>query len=90
MTWAWEGVVVQLPLDFCAIWERGVRLRQTCALFIAPVLLLGRGVVPLAGRQSCSCNREINFLSVNQILSPFHVMGCNFNSTQLSVFKDAF
>lgn len=90
MTRTWERVVVQLPLDFCAIWERGVRLRQTCALFIASVLLLGRGVVALAGRQSRSCNREKNFLSVNQILSPFRVMGCSFNSTQLSVFKDAF
>lgn len=90
MTWTWERVVVQLPLDFCALWERGVRLRRTCAIFIASVLLLGRGVVPLAGRQSCSCNREINFLSVNQILSPFHVTGCSFNSTHLSVFKDAF
>lgn len=90
MTRTCERVVVQLPLDFCAIWERGVRLRQTCALFIASVLLLGRGVVALAGRQSRSCNREKKFLSVNQILSPFRVMGCNFNSTQLSVFKDAF
>lgn len=90
MTRTWERVVVQLPLNFCAIWERGVRLRQTCALFIASVLLLGRGVVALAGRQSRSCNREKKFLSVNQILSPFRVMGCNFNSTQLSVFKDAF